>query len=146
MDVSADFLAHVHAQTGSNQRFVTVIEPGECRRRDQLATTAGDELTLFQKQNAVGNAQGVFGLMGGQQDREATGTQAAQAVEHAQLIAEIQAGSGFVEDENFSLLGQRAGNQRELAFAARNFSAGAFGQVSDAQTVQGFGGQRAVLA
>ena len=78
----------------------------------------------------------MLGLVGGQQHGHAACTQRGNLVQHADLVAEVQAGRGLVHDQQRGLLGQGACDQHQLALAAAQLGVGTQRQMGDAQLLQ----------
>ncbi len=111
----------------------------------------------MQQAHAVGHGEGLLGMVGGEDDRQAAFVgQPAHLLQHAHLIAEVEAGGRFVEHQNVRRLGQRPRDQRQLPLAAADAQPVAPGQMRDAETLQrrlggcmvagGRGGERAAMS
>ena len=97
------------------------VEPLQRRGVQHLGGRPRDlNHSVPQQQHAVGHAQRLVRVVGGEQHGHAGGGQPPQLAQHAALVAEVQAGGGFVEHDDACVLGQRAGDQRQLALAAGN--------------------------
>ncbi len=57
----------------------------------------------------------MVGVVGGQHDAEAGLGELSHLLQNPHLVAEIKACGGFVHDDDRGILGERAGNQGELA-------------------------------
>ena len=89
----------------------------------------------------------MIGIVRGEDNSEAVRLrQGAGVVEHGNLVAEIEAGGGFVKNEEFRLLRQRAGEQDQLPLAAGNLGHRLVAQMRDAQCPQCLFGAGAVGA
>ena len=58
--------------------------------------------------------------------------------QHAHLVAEVEAGGGLVHHQHLRFLRQRAGDQRELAFAAAHVRIRPVGKIVDVEESQQF--------
>jgi len=90
-----------------------------------------------QQESALGDQQGMVGMVGREQHPVAGPGQGTHRAQHRRLVAEIEAGRGLVHDEQARPLGRGAGDQRELAVAAADAGVGAMGQVRQTQPFQG---------
>lgn len=84
--------------------------------------------------------------MGGEDHAEALSGEAAHFAQDAALVAEVEAGGGFVEEDQGGFLGEGAGDQGELAFAAGDAVQGLVGEVRDAHAGEAGIGHFAVVA
>ena len=75
--------------------------------------------------------------MGGFDAGYAAAGEIAQMLQQQQLIAVVEPGYRFVENENAGALAECTGNQNQLLFAAADFGVGAVGQVFDAESGHG---------
>ena len=105
-----------------------------------------EETGVLQHGDFAGEEEGVVGEVGGQEDSVAFGGEGTQDGDDAHLVGDVEAGTGFVEDQHRGGLGQGTGDQNELAFAAREFVEGAFGEMGDGQADHGGFGGGAVVA
>ena len=106
-----------------------------CRQHILCCTECGNS-AAGQRQHPVGEAQGVLGVVGGEDDRIAPAGQRLHAAQHPQLVAVVQRGRGFVHHQNVRLLAQRPGNEHQLLLTAGQLRKAAGGQLRHAQLLQ----------
>ena len=87
----------------------------------------------MQQRDAGADGEGVVGIVGREDHREPVGGEPGDLPQHQRLVAEIEAGGGLVHDQDGGLLRQRAGDQHELALAARQPGVVGPGEIPDAE-------------
>ena len=76
----------------------------------------------------IGLTQCVVGIVRQEQHRQPLAGEATGFLHRPALVAEIQTGSGLVEQHHLRLLRQRAGNQHQLAFEQPHVDVGLCGK------------------
>ena len=77
-------------------------------------------MTALQRKDPVGIVQGMLRIVRGEQDGVAARGQRPDLRQHALLIAKVQIGRRLVHDENFRILHECTGNERQLPLTAGN--------------------------
>src|SRR5918994_3573670 len=96
----------------------------------------GEARPFAQEQRAVGVAQRLVRVVGGEDDPEPSGRQRPDLAHHLALVAEIEARRRLVEDDEAGLLGERPSDEDELALAAGDQGVGALGEMADVEAVE----------
>src|SRR5258707_5450750 len=91
---------------------------------------------LAEQEGAVRAQQRVVRIVAREENRDAGRSQLRDFSEHPDLVAEVEAGGGLVHHQQPRLLRQRAGDERELALAARDFSDRLVGELCYAQRLE----------
>ena len=119
------------------QHGVHAVKTTEQLRRQHVPCPAESGYTAAgQRQHPVGKAQGVLGIVGGEDNGVAPAGQLLDAPQHPQLVAVVQRGRGFVHHQNVRLLAQRPGNKHHLLLAAGQLRKAAGRQMGHTQLLQ----------
>ena len=105
-------------------------------RKDFGGGTHGLCTAPVEEQQPVGKPGGEVEVVGDQKQGESVGPEFSQQMEELHLESQVEAGGGFVEEEDRGLLGERAGDSDALALPAREFPELAFGEGGDQATLQ----------
>src|SRR4051794_16938501 len=92
-----------------------------------------DALAGAEKIGAIGSAKRVVGIVRGEQHAVAGSRERTDLAHDLALVAEVEARGRLVEHDELRLLGERAGEQHELALATGDHGVGALGKVIDAE-------------
>lgn len=92
----------------------------------------GNDRTAPHQRDRGRAGKGMAGVVGRQDDGNATRRKGADPGDDPGLIAEIEARRRFVHDDECRILGKSAGNQRHLPLAATDLGETAVGEMADA--------------
>ena len=118
------------------------LEPGGSKDRGRRA--GGQKGALVQQRHPGRAGESVVGGVGREHDAVALGGERAHLAEHERLVAEVEARGRLVHDDQGRRLGERAGDQGELALAAADPRVVGIRQRRDPEHAQG-GERRGVI-
>ncbi len=84
--------------------------------------------------------EGLVGIVRREHDGDAAGRERLDVAQHADPVSEVEVGRRLVHHEDPGLLGERAGDQRELSLASADLRVAAVPQAVDSQGDERAGG------
>ncbi|CAM5476651.1 hypothetical protein SHIRM173S_02348 [Streptomyces hirsutus] len=108
------------------------------RGQDFFGRALGDDVPFGEQHDPVGNGRRLVEVVQDDADGDAVVVrQIADQVEEFDLVAQVEVGGGFVEEEDSGLLGQAAGQPDALELSAGEVFGAAVGELGDARHGEG---------
>ncbi|CAM5409959.1 hypothetical protein SGLAM104S_08989 [Streptomyces glaucescens] len=113
---------------------------------ESLGGAFGGEVAVVEDGDAVGELVGFFEVLGGEEDGDAVGDEVADDLPHVVAGAGVEAGGGFVEEDDAGGADEGHGDVEAALHAAGVGGGGLLGGGGEVEAFQQFGGDPAAFA